>query len=177
MAEGGKARGLAVFMDKSRKWLLKRARRVCYRQALVDPEDLVQDTIERMYVVSKSSPDRLPHMRARWAWMDTTMRRLFFDRARRARREAELVGNLAVVGEESAQMKLPVLNSEAITDEQFAAAVRRLSPVQRAAFELWVSGKKHREIAEELGIQTNAVSKRLYDARSKLVELLTPYTR
>jgi RNA polymerase sigma factor (sigma-70 family) len=178
MVERGEALSLVIFMDKYRKWLLQRARRVCNTNGLVDPEDLVQDAIERLYEVSERRPDRLPHERARWAWMETTMKRLFFDRAKRERREAELGGNLAVVvGEESEQMVFPKLDSEAISEEQFAAAIRRLSPPQRAAFELWASGKKHREIAEELGIQTNAVSKRLHDARLKLVQLLTPYTR
>ena len=53
--------------------------------------------------------------------------------------------------------------------ERLKAAIERLSEEQRVAFLLnRIEGKKHREIAEMLGISQKAVEKRIYAALGKL---------
>ena len=55
--------------------------------------------------------------------------------------------------------------------QKLQRAIANLSEAQRTAFLLnRIEGKKHREIAEILGISTKAVEKRIYGALSKLRE-------
>lgn len=55
--------------------------------------------------------------------------------------------------------------------EKLQKALSKLSEAQRVAFMMnRIEGKKHREIAELLGISTKAVEKRIYGALSKLRE-------
>lgn len=55
--------------------------------------------------------------------------------------------------------------------ERLQAAINSLSEEQRAAFLLnRIEGKKHREIAEMLGISQKAVEKRIYSALASIAE-------
>ncbi|HEX8041039.1 MAG TPA: RNA polymerase sigma factor [Chryseosolibacter sp.] len=55
--------------------------------------------------------------------------------------------------------------------ERLQAAINSLSEEQRAAFLLnRIEGKKHREIAEMLGISQKAVEKRIYSALASITE-------
>ena len=55
--------------------------------------------------------------------------------------------------------------------DRLQGAIEKLSEAQRTAFLLnRIEGKKHREIAEMLGISTKAVEKRLYSAIKKIKE-------
>lgn len=55
--------------------------------------------------------------------------------------------------------------------ERLQAAINSLSEEQRAAFLLnRIEGKKHREIAEMLGISQKAVEKRIYGALASIAE-------
>jgi RNA polymerase sigma factor (sigma-70 family) len=56
--------------------------------------------------------------------------------------------------------------------ERLSAAIRRLPEPQRAAVMLTLEGLSHREIAEVLGVEENAVAARLSRARKQLRTLL-----
>ncbi|NQX85759.1 MAG: sigma-70 family RNA polymerase sigma factor [Flavobacteriaceae bacterium] len=61
------------------------------------------------------------------------------------------------------------LMEEAQYNEKLQKAIANLSEAQRSAFLLnRIEGKKHREIAEILGISVKAVEKRIYGALKKL---------
>jgi RNA polymerase sigma factor (sigma-70 family) len=62
--------------------------------------------------------------------------------------------------------------ADAITNEQFAQALQKLSPKVRTTFEMHAAGKKYQDIAHSLGVPVGTVAKRLYDARAKLREFL-----
>ena len=58
-------------------------------------------------------------------------------------------------------------------EQQLKTALEGLSEAQRVAFMMnRVEGKKHKEIAEMLGISTKAVEKRIYTALAKLRETI-----
>ena len=56
--------------------------------------------------------------------------------------------------------------------ERLSAAIRRLPESQRAAVMLTLEGLSHREIAEVLGVEENAIAARLSRARRQLRVLL-----
>lgn len=154
-----------------RPWLLNKAYVICRNRA--DAEDLVQEATLR-FLKTFSSVASLPSENLLEAWLTTTMANCFFDQCRK--RQAELQGakdpvleNLTV-----AQRPEPKPLYDNISDGDFAAVMKKLSPTLRATFELRAAGMRYHEIAKVQGISTGLVGKRLSDARRKLLEWLTP---
>ncbi len=74
------------------------------------------------------------------------------------------------------QVNLADLNEDAISSisaEEILALVRRLSPVYRMVFSLYViDGYTHKEIAEKLGIREGTSKSNLQDARRRLQTMI-----
>lgn len=152
--------------------LLGLARKLC-RHGGVEPEDLVQDTLERALV-------HFPRLRD-WsastlrAWLCTTLQRRFLDHCRRQRTENTEAPYLELV-------RAPVLVREPrawhawehISEEELREAVARLSPHLRAAFELQLEGLRYKAIAERLGTTPGTVGFWLHRARRELEARLRP---
>jgi len=106
------------------------------------------------------------------AWLATTLRNTFRSNLRKAmvRNSAAIDPTLesAMTPEEAAEPD----SLETVTAEEFEQALKCLSEKQLRVFELSQAGKSHIEIAQELGIRTGAVAKRLFDARGRLKEEL-----
>jgi RNA polymerase sigma-70 factor (ECF subfamily) len=106
------------------------------------------------------------------AWMMRALQNLFVDQCRK-RKVQELGAQEPSLSDELAAHEPagdPVF--DAITPEQIAEALDKLSPKLREAFKLHLAGKKYHEIAETLDLQMGTVAKRMHDARAKLTELL-----
>ncbi len=152
--------------------LLGMARRLC-RQGGIDPEDLVQDTLERALRQHAMLAQR--GERSRRAWLCTTLYRRFLDLCRRQRTETRDGPELTVV-------QAPVVFHEPrawrpwehVTDAQLHAALGHLKPPLRAVFELHALGLRYKAIAQELGTPLGTVSCWLFQARRDLRELLRP---
>jgi RNA polymerase sigma factor (sigma-70 family) len=159
------------FILEVRPWLLNKAFSICRNRT--DAEDLVQEATLR-FLKSFASVGSLPSENLLEAWLITTMTHCFFDQCRR--RQAEMQGardpvleNLTV-----AQRPDPKPLYDNISDGDFAAVMKKLSPTLRATFELRAAGLRYHEIAQAQGIPIGLVGKRLSDARRKLLEWLTP---
>lgn len=148
------------------------ARKLC-RNGGVEPEDLVQDTLERALV-------HLPRLRGwcestRRAWLCTTLQRRFLDHCRRQRTENTEAPHLELV-------RAPVLVREPrawrawehLSDEDLNEAVSRLRQPLRAAFELHCEGLRYKDIAERLGTTPGTVGFWLHQARRELEARLRP---
>jgi RNA polymerase sigma-70 factor (ECF subfamily) len=144
------------------------ARKLC--RAQLDPDDLVQDVLER----TLRSPIP-PGANAR-AWLARVMHNLFIDRLRRrqARRE-ELTDTVEEVGAGVLPAQLEERAWwEAITEDEVRAQVARLPEEQRTTFELFAfAGASYDDIAARLGIAKATVGTRILRARQKLREQLT----
>ncbi|WP_257451813.1 RNA polymerase sigma factor [Archangium lipolyticum] len=153
--------------------LLGLARKLCRNGGAADPEDLVQDTLERALL-------HLDQLRewsdsTRRAWLCTTLQRRFLDQCRRQRTESTEGPNLERVG-------APVLvreprawhTWEQVSDEELRWAITRLRPPLRTAFELHLAGLRYKAIAGQLGTSTGTVGFWLHQARRELRALLRP---
>ncbi|MBJ6760079.1 RNA polymerase sigma factor [Myxococcaceae bacterium JPH2] len=161
-----------VFVARRRAWLLTHARRVCRNGA--DAEDLVQDVLLR-FLQTFGGPARRPRDASCDAWLVTTLTRLFYDLCRKRRVRARQENDPCLPGEVmGGQVDSASPRFEAITDEQFARALRGLSPKLRSTFELHSAGLKYQDIAASQGISVGTVSKRMHDARAKLLAQLQP---
>ncbi|HYO55223.1 RNA polymerase sigma factor [Archangium sp.] len=152
--------------------LLGLARKLC-RQGGVDPEDLVQDTLERAllhFELLRGWSDG-----TRRSWLCTTLQRRFIDHCRRQRTEA-------TEGPLLKWVHAPVLvreprewrSWERISEEELHEAVARLRPPLRDAFELHSAGLRYKAIAERLGTTPGTVGSWLHQARCELKAWLEP---
>jgi RNA polymerase sigma-70 factor (ECF subfamily) len=157
-----------------RPLLLGLARKLC-RNGGTDPEDLVQDTLERAlrhFDRLRDSSDA-----ARRAWLCTTLQRRFLDQFRRQRTESHEAPHLE-------QVRAPVLVRETrewspwerVTEVELQQAISRLREPLRAAFELHLSGLRYKAIAERLGTTPGTVGFWLHEARGELKAWLRPVT-
>jgi RNA polymerase sigma-70 factor (ECF subfamily) len=152
--------------------LLGLARKLC-RNGGADPEDLVQDTLERALVHFEQLRDWSDGTRR--AWLCTTLQRRFLDQFRRQRTESH-------EGPHLEWMRAPVLVREPrawqpwerVSEEELQRAIARLRPPLRTAFELHTAGLRYKAIAERLGTTSGTVGFWLHRARRELKALLHP---
>jgi RNA polymerase sigma-70 factor (ECF subfamily) len=138
------------------------ARKLCRSQ--LDPDDLVQDVLERVLRTE------LPAGANERAWLSRVMQNLFVDKLRRraARPEQPVVDEpVAAIAEDRAWW-------EALTESEVRAKLAQLPDEQRVTFELFAfEGKSYDEIAAKLKIAKATVGTRILRARTRLRELFT----
>lgn len=154
-----------------RPWLLNKAFSMCRNRT--DAEDLVQEATIR-FLKSFSTVSSLPSENVLEAWLITTMTNCFFDQCRKQRVERQGVNDPVLENMTVAQQAEPKPIYDNISDEDFSAVMKKLSPTLRATFELRAAGLRYHEIAQAQGIAIGVVGKRLSDARRKLLEMLSP---
>jgi len=146
-----------------RSYLEALARRMCRNQ--LDPDDLVQDVLEKTMRSLPSIPDGANER----AWMSRILHNLFIDKLRRraARREDPLEEPIEPPPEDRTWW-------QALTSEEIRTTLGRLPEDQRRTFELFAfEGRSYDDIARTLGIAKATVGTRILRARQKLRELLT----
>lgn len=145
-----------------REYLRALARKLCRSQ--LDPDDLVQDVLERVLRTE------LPAGVNERAWLSRVMQNLFIDKLRRraARPEEPVVAEPAAAPHEERAWW------EALTPGDVRAKLAQLPDEQRTTFELFAfEGKSYDEIAAKLKIAKNTVGTRILRARTRLRELFT----
>lgn len=156
-----------------RPGLLKTARRLCGTSG-VDPEDLVQETLERALAHFSKLEDK--GVEVREAWLGATLTHRFLDNCRKRRTEAKALPALGVVQEQEVSIDGPGRESwERVSDTAFQEAIHRLDAKHREAYVLHARGYKYQAISRELGVPMGTVATWLYAARQQLKQLLAPW--
>lgn len=143
-----------------REFLVAMATRLC--RSVCDPNDLVQDVLERALKHAASIPTDDPR-----PWLLRVMRNLFIDRARhQARRPHHDVIDESMVAQ-------PALDAPAwwqkLEPADIRAAAAGLPAEQREVFELFAfEGLTYDQIVARLGIPKNTVGTRILRARRRL---------
>ncbi|MCY1018625.1 RNA polymerase sigma factor [Pyxidicoccus sp. MSG2] len=163
---------LESFIVEIRPWLYRQAYNICRDRA--DAEDLVQEGSER-FLKSFASLSRLPAENELERWLITAMANCFIDLCRKRKSEKQGAVDPTLERLTVGQPSDPPRLSDTISDEDFAAVMKKLSPALRKTLELRLAGKRYHEIAEVERIPIGAVGKRLSDARKKLLRLLAPF--
>lgn len=146
------------------EYLRDLARRLCRGQ--FDPDDLVQDVLEK----TVRAPDSMPQAANERAWLARVMHNLFIDRVRRTQTRRE--EPIAVEPPAIAPDERPWW--DVLTGDDVRAQLSRLPAEQRETFELFAfENLSYDEIASRLRIAKATVGTRILRARSKLRELLT----
>jgi RNA polymerase sigma-70 factor, ECF subfamily len=168
----GQHRQFDEFARARRPGLLRVARRLCAGGG-IEPEDLVQETLERAY----RHFDKLvgENAGAVSVWLSTTLSNRFLDHCRRRRTEVLGAPALRVVQGDSTGEPEPAEQWERVTKDDFQRAIDRLRPPHvRQAYLLHASGLRYRAIAQQLRAPEGTVGRWLSEARQALREMLTP---
>jgi RNA polymerase sigma-70 factor (ECF subfamily) len=166
------SREFSDFIAPHRALLMGLAHKLC-RNGGVEPEDLVQDTLERAlrhFELLRGWSDG-----TRRSWLCTTLQRRFLDHCRRQRTENNEAPHLEL-------LHAPVLVREPrqwhawerVSGEELHEAIACLRSPLREAFELHTAGLRYKAIAERLGTTTGTVGFWLHQARLELRALLRP---
>ncbi|MFP2932359.1 RNA polymerase sigma factor [Pyxidicoccus sp. 3LG] len=142
------------------------ARKLC-RRGDVDPEDLLQDTLER--AVSQRAWLAAQDERRCQAWLCTTLRRRFVDLHRRQRSDEAACSGLELV--EAPVVVHPPREWRAwdrVSDAELRQALEDLEPSLREPFELHAAGLRYKDISRRLGTPVGTVSSWLFKARRSL---------
>jgi RNA polymerase sigma-70 factor, ECF subfamily len=144
-------------------FLRRLAARLC--RSTFDPDDLVQDMLERTVLHAHALSPEVDHR----AWMARVMRNLFIDRLRR---------RATAPDQAPLEPELPAPTAEAhswwerLDTEDIRARLGELPDELRAAFELYAfHGCSYEQIARRLGIPRMTVGTRILRARRRLREI------
>lgn len=147
------------------EFLRRLAGRLCRRT--FDPDDLVQDVLERTVQHFDRLPDGVDHR----AWMSRVMRNLFIDQLRR---RASSPPATSMDAEPLAPPPDAAEWWERLDAEAIRAKLAEVPEELRAAFELFaLEGCSYQVIAERLGVPKATVGTRILRARRKLKQLFT----
>ncbi|WP_224245162.1 RNA polymerase sigma factor [Hyalangium gracile] len=167
-----KRRRTEALIQAHRPALLKIARRLCGTSGM-DPEDLVQETLERALVHFERLEDK--GVEAREAWLGATLTNRFLDHCRRRKTEARAQQTLGAVQEQETSLEGAAREAwERVPDAAFQEAINRLDEKHRSAYVLHAQGHKYQAISRQLGVPMGTVATWLYQARGRLKQLLTP---
>jgi RNA polymerase sigma-70 factor (ECF subfamily) len=167
--------GFEQFARGMRPVLLSLAKRLC-GQGGTDPEDLVQETLERAlrhYDMLAGQPEPVGR-----AWLCRALHNRFLDLCRRRRTEVMEEPKLRLLGAATEGPDEAAAEAwERISEEDFRAAIARLpNPRVREAYELHVAGHRYRAIAQRMAVPEGTVGSWLFQARKELRALLRPLT-
>jgi len=157
--------GFHALVTEHRPSLVARAKQLC--RSHMDPEDLVQDTLERAFRGYHTLRDGA---RAR-AWLFTILSNTFIDRIRQKNSEppSDPLDEVAV----AAPPPSPRPAWERITEAQLSAAVATLPEELRELYRLHaIEGLDYNQLSTRLGLNKNTVGTRLLRARKLLREAL-----
>lgn len=168
-----KRRRAEALVREHRPGLLRIARRLC-GSGPVDPEDLVQETLERALAHLERLEER--ELEAREAWLGATLTHRFLDHCRRHSTEARALPSLEAVQprEEGGPEEGARESWAQVSDEALSGAIAQLEQRHREAYVLHARGLKYQAISRQMGIPMGTVATWLHQARHQLRRLLAP---
>jgi RNA polymerase sigma-70 factor (ECF subfamily) len=165
LVEVRRQRQLEELYREHGRFLHRLAARLCRKN--FDPDDLVQDVLER----TLQHLDRLPPGVDHRAWMTRVMRNLFIDHVRR-RAASPVAASLEV--EPVAPPPEPREWWERLDADDIRAQLQQVPKELRGAFDLFaLEGCSYDTIAARLGVPKATVGTRIWRARRKLKQLFT----
>lgn len=142
-----------------------------FRFALVlghGDETLAAETVQSVFVTAARKLRQVENEGHLWNWLARVARQQLGRTWRQHRREATVVGMAEVP--DCADLREP----DSVLEERLDAALLAMEPEERQLLEwFYFDGRSHKELAEQLGATSKAVSSRLERARARLRSLLS----
>jgi len=107
------------------------------------------------------------------AWVYTIMKNTFINDHRRAKRTKALMDSVDRENDQVRLVQMPSSPDGRVRMAEIQRSLERLDPAFRTPFNLHHEGFKYHEIAEQLNIPIGTVKSRIFQARQRLMEMLT----
>jgi RNA polymerase sigma-70 factor (ECF subfamily) len=107
------------------------------------------------------------------AWLYTIMKNTFINDHRRNKRTKALMDNVDRERDQVRRVQTPASTEATMKMSEIQRSLEQLDPAFRTPFSMHHEGYKYHEIAEHLGIPIGTVKSRIFQARPRLMEMLT----
>lgn len=107
------------------------------------------------------------------AWLYTIMKNTFINDHRRNKRTKALMDSVERDRTEVSRVQMPNSPDGSVRMSEIQRSLARLDPAFREPFNMHHAGFKYHEIAEQLKIPIGTVKSRIFQARQRLMEMLT----
>ena len=134
-----------------------------------DALDLLQESLVRALTYRDKFRDNTNFK----AWLYTIMKNTFINDHRRAKRTKALMDNVDRERDEVRRVQMPNNPDGRVRMAEIQRSLERLDPAFRTPFNMHHEGFKYHEIAEHLSIPIGTVKSRIFQARQRLMEMLT----
>lgn len=134
-----------------------------------DALDLVQESFMRALTYRDKFRDNTNFK----AWLYTIMKNTFINDHRRAKRTKALMDRVDREHDQVRMVQMPHSPDGRVRMDEIQRSLERLDPAFRTPFNMHHEGFKYHEIAEHLNIPIGTVKSRIFQARQRLMEMLT----
>ena len=107
------------------------------------------------------------------AWVYTIMKNTFINDHRRTKRTKAVMDSVDRERDEVRRVQLPSSPDASVKMAEIQSSLDRLDKAFREPFTMHHEGYKYHEIADQLGIPIGTVKSRIFQARHRLMEMLT----
>lgn len=134
-----------------------------------DAQDLLQESMLRAITYRDKFRDNTNFK----AWLYTIMKNTFINDHRRAKRTNTLMNSVEKERDQVRRVQMPNSPENRVRMGEIQASLDRLDATFREPFLMHHEGYKYHEIAEHLGIPIGTVKSRIFQARQRLMRMLT----
>jgi len=131
--------------------------------------DLVQDSLMRALTYREKFQDNTNFK----AWLYTIMKNTFINGHRRNKRSRAIMETVEHVREAAGRAQVPNSTDGLVRMGEIQRSLDRLHPAFREPFTMHHEGYKYHEIADHLSIPVGTVKSRIFQARQRLMGMLT----
>ena len=134
-----------------------------------EAKDLLQDT----FLKALSNRDKFASDTNLKAWTYTIMKNTFINDHRRAKRTKALMDTVDRERDQVRRVQTPASAEASVKMSEISRSLERLDPAFRTPFTMHHEGYKYHEIADHMGIPIGTVKSRIFQARQRLMEMLS----
>ncbi len=134
-----------------------------------DAQDLLQESILRALTYRDKFQDNTNFK----AWLYTIMKNTFINDHRRGKRTAALMDRVEQERTVVSKVQMPSSPENLVRMGEIQTSLSKLDNAFREPFTMHHEGYKYHEIADKLGIPIGTVKSRIFQARQRLMGMLT----
>lgn len=141
--------------------------------SLTKDRDNASDLLQESLVRALTYRDKFQDNTNFKAWVYTIMKNTFINEHRRTKRTKVLMDTVDRQHDEVRRVQLPNSPESNVKMSEIQRSLKRLDPAFSKPFNMHHEGFKYHEIAEHLSIPVGTVKSRIFQARQRLMAMLT----
>lgn len=141
--------------------------------SLTKDRDDALDLLQESFVRALTYRDKFRDNTNFRAWLYTIMKNTFINDHRRSKRTKALMDTVDRQHDEVRRVQMPNSPDGSVRMAEIQRSLERLDPAFRTPFTMHHEGFKYHEIAEHMNVPIGTVKSRIFQARQRLMEMLT----